>query len=72
MIVGSELPEGREDELIADVVASRRREKEMHRAARRLTGEAVRRALEGGVSRRKLAAALHVSVARVYQLRDRS
>lgn len=56
--------------LLTSVVASRGLQRALQREGRVAVSQAIRNALEEGVAATKIAAALGVSRARVYQLRD--
>lgn len=60
-----------EEALIAAAVAARESASWLKSAAADAVADAVSKAMDGGVSRVKLAAALGVSIPRVYQLRDK-
>lgn len=59
-----------EERLLAAVLESRQRAQRLRAEARTLQRDAVTAALSAGVSPVAIAAELHVTKARVYQLRD--
>lgn len=61
-----------EHDLIAAAVSARQRARELKYEATDTVAEAITKALDAGVSRAKLAAALGVSIPRVYQLKNAS